>query len=310
MAKNASSGTSGPSTGARRVRRIVVWGAVAVLAVLAIAGSFVYTEQSSFCPWCHEMVPYYQAWRSGGHASSAQCVDCHVDPGLLAHIAHKPIALKEVWDHFFSSPTFPNYSVDIPNSRCERCHPNVATNTGALFSHAFHETKATCKDCHATAGHEVSLQSLSDAGVLKAAATTPPVPAGMTPSSIPAHIKVICQECHNQAAMKCTTCHQAPHEPRGECSNCHQPGTAFRFVHPAATASCGDCHTPPAGHYPGTDCKACHTPTVAFAKAVFAHPSNTGRHTFQSFPCVKCHPGDVYTSASCTCHGGNPPRGD
>ena len=255
-----------------------------------------------------------------------------------------------MWDHFFATNRFPNYNVDVPNSRCIRCHPNVVSKAGALFSHALHQTKAKCQECHATAGHEVSLQSLEAAGVLKSLAATAAVPGGLTPSIAPGHIKVICQKCHDQAKMKCTTCHQAPHEPRGECSNCHRPGSAFRFVHPAipAGADCSRCHTLPANHRqvtgpcgachqtPGTgwvfshpssslDCAKCHTapvnhfgptcpqchsPNVPFAQAVFNHPNPVGRHTFRSFPCVKCHPNNVYTSANCTCHGGHPPSGD
>lgn len=337
-----------PLTAPQRTRRIVVWSAVVVVALVALVGSLVYTEQSSFCGWCHEMQPYYAAWRSGGHATSAQCVDCHLDAGIIAHLAHKPLALKEVWDHFFGTYSFPNYTVDMPNSRCERCHVNVPSKAGALFSHHLHETKAKCKECHAIVGHQVSLDSLAAMGVLKSTATTPPVPGGLTPSVAPGHIKVVCQDCHDQAGMKCTTCHQAPHEPRGECSNCHHPGSAFRFVHPtvptgvdcskchtlpvghrpvtglcsnchrvpgtgwvfvhpASATNCVDCHTPPANHF-GPNCSSCHSPNVPFVQAVFNHPANTGDHSFRDFPCVKCHPNNVYTSASCTCHGGRAPN--
>jgi nitrate/TMAO reductase-like tetraheme cytochrome c subunit len=342
---------SGVPTGRRRKRRrkILVWSAGLVLVLVAIAGSLVYTEQSSFCPTCHEMRPYYTAWQAGGHARSAQCVDCHVPPGIIAHLAHKPAALKEVWDHFFADSRFPNYSVEMPDARCTACHTTVPAKIGALFSHKLHETKAHCKDCHATTGHLVSLQALADAGILKSGATGPMVPTGQTPSRAPGHIRVVCQDCHDQAHMRCSACHQAPHDPRGECSKCHKPGTKFVFVHPALAAgtdcgachrkpaghlkvtgacvtchkspsggwtfshpasgsACQDCHTPPANHF-GVPCSQCHTPGVAFANTVFTHPSNTGAHTYRSFPCVKCHPNN-YTTASCTCHGGSPPTGD
>ena len=332
--------------GQRRTRRILIWGAVVVVGLIAAAGSLVYTEQSSFCPTCHEMQPYYTAWLAGGHAHSAQCIDCHVDPGLVAHLAHKPAALKEVWDHFFSDPRFPNYAVDMPNSRCTRCHVSVPAKVGALFSHSLHVTKARCKDCHAAVGHQVTLQSLMQAGVLKSGGTDPPVPDGQTPSRAPGHIKVICQNCHDQAKMRCSACHQAPHEARGECSACHKPGARFAFVHPvvapgadcsrchqkpaghpkvsgacsnchkspstrwafshpSASGACENCHTPPANHF-GPPCTRCHSAGVPFKQAVFTHPTNTGAHTYQSFPCVKCHP-TGYATSSCTCHGGNPP---
>lgn len=295
-------GRSGAARNTARTRRVITWSVVGVVILLVLAVSLVYTEQSSFCPTCHEMRPYYNAWVSGGHARSAQCVDCHVDAGILAHLAHKPVALKEVWDHFFADNRFPNFTVDLPNSRCVRCHPNISVKAGSLFSHATHASRAKCKDCHAQAGHIVSLASLAAEGVLKANATTPSISPSGTPSSIAGHIKVICQECHDQAKMKCSSCHQPPHESRGECSNCHRPGAKFVAFHPAGT-DCASCHAAPAKHF-GNDCVACHTSGVPFKQAVFTHPATF--HGYLSRPCAKCHP-NGYPAVYCTCHNGNPP---
>jgi nitrate/TMAO reductase-like tetraheme cytochrome c subunit len=303
---NGSSKTTLP---ARRggTMRLSIWLTIGVVTLIALAGSLVYTEQSSFCPTCHEMKPYYAAWQAGGHASRADCVDCHVDAGVIAHLAHKPTALKEVWDHFFADNRFPNYSVVVPNSRCTACHTTVATKSGSTFSHKDHAKRATCQECHATAGHVVSLAALAAQGVLKTAAATATVPGGLSPSSAAGHKKVVCQDCHDQARMKCSACHQAPHEPRGECSNCHKPGSKFTFTHGGTGGNCSDCHTPPANHF-GAECSTCHSPGIPFKNATFTHPT-TANHTFRSFACVKCHPSG-YTTSSCTCHGGNPPSGD
>ena len=246
------------TTARTTARRWIIWGAVAAVALVLLTASLVYTEQSSFCPACHEMGPYYQAWTAGPHYGHAGCVDCHVDAGILAHLAHKPYALKEVWDHFFATNTFPNFTVSVPNSRCIRCHATVPNKAGSLFSHALHVNRARCQDCHAQTGHIVSLASLAAASVLKSDFTTPSIvvsgsaaPTG-TPSSIPGHIKVICQDCHDQAQMRCSSCHQPPHENRGECSNCHKPGPVWIATHPAGT-NCAQCHTPPANHF-GAGC--------------------------------------------------------
>jgi nitrate/TMAO reductase-like tetraheme cytochrome c subunit len=294
------------TTLSKRARRVVIWSAVGVLALLALAGSLVYTEQSYFCPTCHEMDPYYQGWTAGPHATKAGCVDCHVDAGILAHLAHKPIALKEVWDHFFATNRFPNFTVDVPNSRCVACHQTVPEKQGALFSHAKHATKALCKDCHSQTGHIVTLAALDAAGILKPGARAP-VPGGATPSSAPGHKRVVCQDCHDQATMRCSACHQPPHEDRGECSNCHRPGDTFVAIHPAGT-DCGTsgCHTPPASHF-GNDCAACHKLGTPFAQATFSHPARVGDHSYRAFPCVKCHPAG-YTTSYCSCHNGHPPN--
>ncbi len=255
--------------GMTKTRRLVIWGAAGVVLLAVLVGSLIYTEQSSFCPTCHEMSPYYDAWAKGPHALNAGCVDCHIDAGVVAHLAHKPIALKEVWDHFFSNSKFPNYTVEIPNSRCqnETCHTTIPENKpGVAFSHAKHAATALCKDCHTQAGHLVTLAALDAVGVLRQDSTVP-VPGGLTPSSAAGHKKVVCQNCHDQATMKCSACHQAPHENRGECSSCHDP-------------------------------------SAPFAQGVLNHPAV--HHGYQSRPCVDCHPSGP-PAVYCTCHKGNPP---
>lgn len=290
------------------VARLAIWTSLGVLTAIALAGSMVYTERSSFCPTCHEMRPYYNAWQKGAHASDAECVDCHVDPGLVAHAAHKPTALKEVWNHFFADNRFPTYGVDVPNTRCERCHQKVRASTESKFSHAEHAKQATCQACHASSAHAVTFAALRVEGVLRAAATTPPVPGGLSPSRIPSHEAVVCQQCHDQSRMRCSECHQAPHEANGECSDCHRPGSAFRFVHGGTGGACSECHTAPANHF-GAGCSTCHSPDVPFDRATFRHPSRIGEHNYRSFACVKCHP-KSFASSSCTCHGGKPPSDD
>lgn len=301
--KKQPAAASAPLDGKARARRIIIISAIVVVVLLAITGSLIYTEQSSFCPVCHEMQPYYDAWKVGGHVGRAECVDCHIDQGFIAHMAHKPSEMVELWDHFFGNSKFPNYVVDVPNSRCLACHKTVAVKTGSIFSHATHATKGTCKMCHTQAGHTVSLEALAQAGILKTNVTTPTVGGLNNPSAIAGHKKVVCQDCHNQAQMKCSECHQPPHENRGECSNCHRPGTQFVASHPAGT-DCAKCHQPPANHF-GPDCANCHTPGTPFASATFNHPAT--HHNYRSLACAKCHPNGA-PAVYCTCHKGNPPR--
>lgn len=312
MATDADAAGTGDGTPKRAGRwnrkRILTIALIAVLVLgPVLIGSMVFTERPQFCPVCHEMGPYYDAWAAGPH-NEISCADCHVDPGVVSHGLHKFVALKEVWDHFTRTNLFPNYTVELPDSRCEACHPKVRDTLGAKFSHALHAGKAPCKDCHATVGHTVTLAALDTAGILKLAATGPPTPGGATPSAAAGHIGVACQRCHDQAKMKCSQCHKAPHEVKpGECSDCHTTGTKFVFVHTTNTA-CASCHKPPANHF-GSSCATCHRIGVPFRNATFRHTGDTGEHSYRSFACVKCHPKD-YSSASCTCHGGKPPRDD
>lgn len=346
-------GSNAASTGAGTAGRPSRWGrkrilTIAIVAVLVLGpfviGATLYTERPQFCPVCHEMGPYYDAWATGPHAQTS-CVACHVDPGVVNHGLHKFVALREVWDHFTRTNLFPNYLVALPNARCRTCHAKVKDALGAKFSHALHATKARCKDCHAAVGHEVTLAALGRAGILKpSAATETPTPGGMIPSAAAGHVKVACQRCHDQAAMKCSRCHTAPHEVKpGDCSDCHSTGAKFVFrhtgdtacakchkppanhasgecfschqslgaswvfTHPTSTA-CASCHKPPANHF-GNSCVTCHRVGVPFRNATFRHTGDTGEHSYRSFACVKCHP-KGYSSVSCTCHGGKPPSDD
>jgi nitrate/TMAO reductase-like tetraheme cytochrome c subunit len=256
----------------------IVAGTVALVGVIAFFPIALATDQPAFCASCHGMKPFYAAWQQGKHAQ-VSCIDCHVDAGYPARFTHKFVALKEVWDQFSSAPTFPNYNADIPDARCLRCHPDVASQPSAGgFSHQLHLARGlACAKCHATTGHQVTYTALSDAGVLNNNQVTPGTTyvgqqlssATGSPSVLPGHKPVVCSNCHDQANLACSFC-----------------------------------HTPPPSHF-GADCKLCHRPDVAFQN--FTHPPS-GEHSYTSRPCVKCHP-NGYTTVFCTCHNGHPPKG-
>jgi hypothetical protein len=244
---------TGRSEEARRARRLTTRGIVtivvaAALVIGALAVIVSYTETAPFCRTCHEMEPYYQAWSKGGH-TKITCVDCHVDPGLVARTLHKFVALKEVWDHFTGNPTFPGQTVDMPNGRCVSCHPVVGSTPGTRFDHSLHAQQGQCVVCHAAAGHDVSLDALAAAGVLASGVvtTTPTSTPFGTGVALPGHITVSCQRCHDMVTIPCSNCHRATHEPLGECSACHKPGTTWTFTHPRThhdylSRPCATCH--------------------------------------------------------------------
>jgi nitrate/TMAO reductase-like tetraheme cytochrome c subunit len=260
----------------RRILWIVVL--VAVVGLIAFFPIAAATDQPVFCSSCHGMTPFYQAWQTGAH-KDVSCIECHVDAGYANRLAHKFVALQEVYAQLFTHATYPNYNADVPNARCLRCHPEVPTKVAAAgkFSHQQHLDRGVgCAKCHATTGHKVTFAALSEAGVLNSANA----PAGATyvgqefagapgkHSALPGHKPVPCANCHDQANLQCSFCHE-----------------------------------PPAKHF-GADCKACHKPGVPFT--TFAHPPS-GEHRYTSMPCAKCHP-NGYTTVFCTCHGGKPPR--
>ncbi len=261
-----------------RRRWSILAAVVLIVGVIAFVAAAQATDASTFCGTCHEMQPYYDAWTQGHHGTSAQCVDCHVDPGFFPRLTHKFNALSEVWAHFTGYSGFPMPAPPVvPDSRCLQCHPTVTVRSlPASFSHDLHAKQGPCEMCHATTGHDVPATSLQAAGVynaqaaaLRAQSTTgaPAVP-GAGKADVPGHIAVVCSACHDMAAMGCSACHKAPHEPRGDCGQCHQPGPRFTFAHP-----------------------------------------QTGMPNWQNIACRQCHPVS-YTQVNCTCHGGGAPAGD
>ena len=274
--------------------------AILVLAFVGVAAAsvpvFKATEAPKFCTSCHEMKPYYDAWAVGAH-KNVSCVDCHVDAGTLNHMMHKVTAAKELWDHFSSSPRFPQGTADVPDSRCLTCHAGIRDTTGPKFSHRAHAGAGPCVTCHSDAGHKVTLDALAKADILKpglessSGAVAVRVAASSTTTAT--HIPVSCTRCHDLAKVPCSTCHQPSHEARGECVTCHRPGTTWIFSHPSSQ-ECTTCHTSPAKHF-GPACTTCHAPTVPFAKTVFKHASPA---------CADCHAAPaghnrVATCASC-----------
>jgi nitrate/TMAO reductase-like tetraheme cytochrome c subunit len=327
---------------------------IAVLGAILFFPVALATDRATFCTTCHEMVPYYDAWLVGKHATTATCVDCHVDTGLRARFAHKFVALGEVRSHFTGDITFPRATPpELPNSRCTRCHTSLPEATKGAFSHKVHAQKGSCAECHSSTGHDVTVAALKAAGIFNASVKRSSrvrafatVDAGN--ANVAGHITVECSRCHDMAKTGCARCHKPTsaekHPWKGECTVCHQPGAKFVFKHPAST-DCAKCHKPGAGHFkpasgelgackachpaPGAswtfthpdrngDCVSCHQPPAGHYDGQcsqchhktgtswsFSHPS-AGEHSWQGQPCKTCHP-KTYTSAYCTCHGGNAP---
>ena len=264
-------------------------GVVLIVGAVAFLGIAKATDQPSFCgSTCHEMGPYHAAWSVGVHKDVA-CVECHVDAGQKARLTHKFDAMGEVVAHFSGKARFPlAVPPSVPNTRCERCHPNVDPKVTG-FSHAKHANNRMCSECHATAGHEVSPGALLEAGILNRSALYRNVRAVSQETSrvvidggaadLAGHKTVVCSRCHIMSQTLCSTCHTPRHAARGECSLCHLPAEKFVFTHPISGVDCTMCHKPPTPHPTATDCTRCHQkPGVSWAY----------EHT-RGLTCTDCH---------------------
>jgi nitrate/TMAO reductase-like tetraheme cytochrome c subunit len=284
--------------GFQRRYRLVILGLflAGVLAAVAVP-VFAATEQPGFCTSCHEMKPFYSAFAAGPH-KNVGCVECHVEPGIVARVGHKFVALKEVVSHFTRSPKFPGPRMDVPDSRCTTCHTKLA-KTANGFDHASHTAALRCEKCHPAVGHQVTPAALAAEGVLRAGSplstsaassdavqlaalgTTAAATSVIDPDRTANHKQVGCMQCHDSITV-CRDCHTAPHAERGECVTCHQADSnpkPFAFVHPDSTA-CETCHQPK--HQDRGACTECHKPGTTWT---FTHPAKSQRRD-----CQTCHP--------------------
>jgi hypothetical protein len=292
-----------------RGAKAALW--IAVLVVLGVVLFFpvaLATDRSTFCRACHEMIPYYDAWLVGQHAKTAQCIDCHVDAGLPARFAHKFVALGEVKSHVLGDTSFPQETpADVPNRRCTRCHKTLPKTAVDGFSHEIHAKKGTCATCHASTGHNVTVEVLKAVGIYSAAASPARNSSAFAvvdrgTANVEGHKKIGCSRCHDMAKTGCPRCHTlnaAKHPWKGDCAQCHQPGEKFTFTHPSST-DCQACHKPGEKHFRPVSgqlppCKTCHPATDRSWK--FSHPESGAE-------CATCHkpPANHYPGECPQCH--------
>ncbi|MCG2807943.1 MAG: NapC/NirT family cytochrome c, partial [Coriobacteriia bacterium] len=273
-----------------------------VVVVLGFLGAAQATDQAVFCNSCHEMSPYYSAWREGPHAD-VPCVDCHVDSNKVKQLTHKFVALEEVWVHIAGEPTFPmTENAPIPDKRCLSCHEDITEPGYAGFSHKDHAAKGPCTDCHDNAGHTVTAADLEAAGILnvdglKANTERRIAAVGQGTANLEGHVKTACASCHDMKATGCASCHTPKHEKRPQsCTTCHTTDAKWAFAHPESD-TCVDCHALPKDHVKtaaSVRCAVCHSERGV--KWTFSHPARTDCETCHVQPaghkagtCASCH---------------------
>lgn len=259
-------------------RKRILLGALIAVPIVLIGGAFLAAEatrSNAFCGQrCHEMWPYGKTWQASSH-DKADCVRCHIPPGLWNYAKTKFFALRELYVHIMGQVKKPvTVTRHIPNVVCLGCHPADRTSARVTlakwtkgFSHRGHAKVPLCIDCHAQVVHE---------------------PIAGVPY-VPAKSMKACFSCHDGKTQPnaCTYCHSSPHPNRGRCQDCHSlKSWTNDFRHPVPLVGrhreilCERCHTQATPTKMGfaAGCIGCHKPP---------HPLRLGSQDLRE--CAKCH---------------------
>lgn len=206
---------------------------VALLVVLALAGTYFATSTNAFCAGaCHGSQKTVRAAHSLRHA---RCVQCHERPGVSGVPANVSSRLRMAVGSLRGG-TSGRATAD--STSCLRCHKPIQTETtvsrrGIRVSHKeFLAEGEPCVSCHDGMGH------------VKVA-----YKRGMS----------TCVVCHDgkTASQKCITCHVQDPAKTAFASDepTSQPKGSGRYIYPtvqAANRECGNCHDLP------KRCDPCH----------------------------------------------------
>jgi nitrate/TMAO reductase-like tetraheme cytochrome c subunit len=176
-----------------------VWlpGAAFGVIAFAFAVPVYYTATPSQCATCHSMEPYYESWRDSDHRSeTADCIDCHVEPGFGNLVRYEIEFYGEIVGHLAGADV-EMAGVSTPGLQsCQRsdCHAldEEPFSELVLLEHEAHvqQEHLECPDCHDGVVHEgVAGRSI-----------IPPMEQ--------------CSECHEDEMGDCAYCHEdGPPEP-------------------------------------------------------------------------------------------------
>ena len=137
---------------------------LAVLTTAGVGGSS-YMRRSSSCASCHEMQSSYVAWQHSTHfkpdgTRTAECVDCHVAPGVRGLLESKMQAVHDLYYHLTRDTSSEAWAQGregrlarsrskITNEICMRCHnPETTAPDALVVDHAKIDEETRCLECH------------------------------------------------------------------------------------------------------------------------------------------------------------------
>lgn len=130
---------------ARKVKKLIS-AAFFLLFLTVLAASFYISEKPFFCQTCHEIKPYYEAWRYSPHQDT-NCLSCHSKKGVLSKIKVKYRGLKNLYTHWRKEEFL--FETSVSEEICSSCHSKDK-------KFCPYTERKDCLTCHKKVGHPSS----------------------------------------------------------------------------------------------------------------------------------------------------------
>lgn len=290
-----------------------------LLILLLLGYLFSLTLKPEFCRTCHEMKSNYLSWQKSPH-QGVNCLDCHVEPGLVNLLVAQAKASKELFLYLTGGYEKPinkgsKLSKRLSSETCLSCHPEqgLKSSLAVKIDHKPHTREGmNCSYCHNRVGHpglryyqeRMNMRFCLDCHRKKKGPTQCEAchPEGF--KLIPAsHETRNWMEKHGKDAKRwpasCTYCH---YDLKKFCDRCH----GMEMPHPggwltehkekrAIFRKCSKCHTDP--YY----CEKCHHPGYNPRRERWQAAHKRVVREKGSSWCFKCHGSSAYCNR---CHLG------
>lgn len=144
-------------------RNVFLWTVGIIVFLILGVGGIWFTCRPGFCGSCHEMKADFNSWKSSVH-QNVNCIQCHVEPGLIHLIVDKAKSSKSLFYHLTGDYEKPinkesKLASEIANESCFLCHTerrDQSLGHGLLFKHEAHlKIRMRCTECHNRVAHEI-----------------------------------------------------------------------------------------------------------------------------------------------------------
>lgn len=130
---------------ARKVKKLIST-AFFFFLLAALAASFYISEKPFFCQTCHEIKPYYEAWKYSPHQDTS-CLSCHSKEGSFSKLEARYRGLKNLYKHLREKEF--RFKTNISEETCFSCHSKDK-------KFCTYTERKDCLTCHKKVGHPIS----------------------------------------------------------------------------------------------------------------------------------------------------------